>query len=285
MPNFGDYKPAEHLRVLAVGHPGSGKSSAIAAFATKEEPMYVFDVDHRLEGIGGSADWLGDNFKYIDYDEYDTRDGFKSIEQQFQMFYNAYEKRDFKYKHIVIDSIASLSEMFYLDSLKQKGVTPAKDLSKLSSAEKKGLKIIGNVAFPTPDDYHYSKRAFHILFYNYFTAFPKCNIFLSGWTTDRWGKDPNATNEYAPEILLSGKKLLATNKIAGEVPGYFGEVWEFDKEETGGAHNPVKFSVRFKSYIAKTTIPALNKAGKVDITEKNFKQEFDKILQNGKPKA
>ena len=282
MPKLTDLNPSEGIVALIAGNAGSGKTSAIASFASREAPMYVFDCDHRIRGLMGSKEWLQDSIDYIDYDQYDTRDGFKSVEQQFQQFALKYEKRELKYKNILIESVGSLAEMFLIDSLVQKGIKPGADLSKLSAADKKGLKITGNIAFPTPDDYHYGKRAFHILFYNYFTAFPKCNIFLSVWTTDRWGKDPNAENPYAPDIQLPGKQILATNKIANELPGYFDEIYEFSKEETGGTANPVRFKVNFKSYLAKTCIPALNKAGKIDITEKNFKNEFDKILRNGK---
>src|SRR5205085_9386152 len=114
MPSLNDIKPSEGLKVLAVGKDGSGKSSALASFATKDEPMYVFDVDHRIRGILGSKEWLGDSWNYIDFDEYDTRDGFTAIEKQFQIFYDKYEKRQLKYKNIVVDSVGSLSEMFYL---------------------------------------------------------------------------------------------------------------------------------------------------------------------------
>jgi len=230
----------------------------------------------------GSKEWLQDSIDYIDYDQFDTRDGFKSVEQQFQQFALKNDKRELKYKNILIESVGSLAEMFLIDSLVQKGIKPGADLSKLSTADKKGLKITGNIAFPTPDDYHYGKRAFHILFYNYFTAFPKVNIFLSGWTTDRWGKDPQAENPYAPEIILPGKKLLATAKIASELPGYFDEIWEFEKEESGGKLNPVQYKVKFNSYLAKTCNPALSKKREIDITGKNFKIEFEKILGNGK---
>jgi len=278
MPSFEDIKDSEGLVVLAVGHPGSGKTSAILSFASKECPMYVFDIDHRIRGIKGSTDWLGDSVKFFDYDQYDTRDGFKSVEQQFEIFFQQQTKRQFKYKNILIESVGSLGNMFLMDSQSQKGIKPGVDMSKLSEQAKKGARIIGNIAFPTPEDYKYGSRALHVLFYNYFTAFPKCNIFLSGWTTDRWGKDPNSENPYAPDILLPGKKLLATNSIASELPGYFDEVWEFEKEETGQKLNPVKYKVKFNSYIAKTSRPELAKRREIDITGKNFKQELDKIL-------
>ena len=72
MPSLNDIKPSEGLKVLAVGKDGSGKSSALASFATKDEPMYVFDVDHRIRGILGSKEWLGDSWNYIDFDEYEA---------------------------------------------------------------------------------------------------------------------------------------------------------------------------------------------------------------------
>lgn len=279
MPSLADIKPAENFVALIAGKPGCGKTSAIASFASKSEPMYIFDIDHRVRGILGSRSWIGEEaWDNITYDQYDTRDGFKSVEQQFQMFAIQHDKRDFKYKNILVESVGSLSEMFLLDSQAMKGITPGKDLSKLKESEKKGLRIVGNISFPVPDDYNYGKRAFHILFYHYFTYFTKCNIFLSGWTTDRWGKDPNAESPYAPQIPI-GTMLLATNKIASELPGYFDEIWQFDKTETGAKLNPLKYTVKFRSDLAKTSIPQLPN-GEVDITGKNFKSELTRLIQN-----
>lgn len=283
MPSVTDLNPNQGIVALTCGHPGSGKTSAIASFASKEEPMYIFDCDHRIRGLLGSKEWLGDSFNYIDYDQYDTRDGFKSVEQQFEIFHQQQEKRQLKYKNFLVESVGSLSRMFLMDSQYHKGIKPGQDLDKIK--DRKGFNIRGNIAIPTVDDYKYGSNALHILFYNYFTAFPKCNIFLSAWTTDRWGKDPNNENQYAPDILLPGKKMLATNNIASELPGYFDEVWEFEKEETGGTINPVKFKVKFTSFLAKTSNPALTKTGQLDITGKNFKKEFDKITKNGQPQT
>jgi len=275
-----DLKPEEGIVALIVGHPGSGKTSAIASFASEEEPMYVFDCDHRIKGMLACEDWIGDSIKHIDYDQYDVRDGFKEVEAQFNVFYDQYTSRKLKYKSFLVESVGSLSRMFLMDSLALKGAKPGMDLSKLKVT--KGLNIVGNIAIPSPDDYKYGSNALHVLFYNFFMAFPKCNIFLSGWTTDRWGKDPNNPNPYANDILLPGKKLLATNNIASELPGYFDEIWEFEKEETGSKSNPVAFKCRFTSKLAKTCIKELNKKGEIDFTGKNFKSVFQESIKTSR---
>lgn len=276
MPTLNDLKPTENFVALVVGKPGSGKTSAIASFASKDNPMYIFDIDHRIRGIQGSKEWLGeDAYNNITFDQYDTRDGFRSIEKQFMVFAERYDKRQLEYKNIVLESVGSLSEMFLVDSQTMKGLKPGTDFSKLKDSQKTGARIVGQINFPTPDDYNYGKRAFHILFYHYFTHFTKCNIFLSGWTADRWIKDPNADSPYAPQIV-SGTQLLATNKIASELPGYFDHVWEFDKQETGSAKSPIKYLVKFRSGMAKTSIPQL--PDDIDITGKNFKSELFKYL-------
>jgi|GEM_PF-4212724 hypothetical protein len=281
MPTLNDLKPAENFVALVVGKAGSGKSSALASFASKDAPMYVFDVDHRIKGIQGSREFIGeDAWNNITFDQYDVIDGFKSIETQFMEFSIKYDKKQLQYKNIVIDSVGSLGRMFLRDSLALRGVKPGADLSKLSSDQKRGMRIVGNVAFPTPADYNYASQCFHILFYNYFTHFTKCNVFLSGWTVDRWIDDPNSDNQYAPQII-SGTQLLATNKIAAEIPGYFDEIWEFDKIETGKSKDPVQFVVKFRSALAKTSIPNLPN-GNVDITSKNFKNVLFDLIEKGK---
>lgn len=279
MPSVSDLEPSKNIVALAVGNAGGGKTSALASFANKDNPMYVFDIDHRIKGILGSKEWLGDSINYIDFDQFDTRDGFEKVERKFLELYEQHEKRKLKYRTILVESLGSLSEMFLIDSQTKKGLAPNKDFTKLTKDELKGARITGQIAFPTPDDYHYGKRALHILFYHYFMAFTKCNVFLSAWTTDKWGKDPNSDNPYAENIQLPGKVILATNKVANELPGYFDEIYEFTKEESGGKLNPVQFKVKFVSSLAKTCIPKLAKIGSIDITKKNFKQEFDRIVQ------
>jgi len=276
MPTLNDLKPTENFVSLVVGKPGSGKTSAIASFTSKDSPTYIFDIDHRIKGLEGSREWLGqDVWDNLTFDQYDTRDGFRSIEKQFMVFAEKYDKRNLEFKNLVIESVGSLSEMFLVDSQTMKGLKPGTDFSKLKGDQTRGARIVGNISFPTPDDYNYGKRAFHILFYHYFTHFTKCNIFLSGWTADRWIKDPNAESVYAPQIV-SGTQLLATNKIASELPGYFDHIWEFDKEETGSAKNPLKYRVKFRSGMAKTTMPQI--PNEIDITGKNFKHELFQYL-------
>ena len=278
MPTLNDLKPTENFVALVAGKPGCGKTSAIASFASKDNPMYIFDVDHRIKGIEGSREFIGeDSWNNISFDQYDTRDGFKSIEKQFMIFADKYDRRNLEFTNIVLESVGSLSEMFLVDSQTMKGLKPGTDFSKIKADDRKGARIVGQINFPTPDDYNYGKRAFHILFYHYFTHFTKCNIFLSGWTTDRWVKDPNAESAYAPQIV-NGSMLLATNKIASELPGYFDEIWEFDKEDSGAATKPVLHSVKFRSGLAKTSIPQLPN-GKVDITGKNFKNELLRLIE------
>ena len=274
MENLADLNPDENICGMLVGHPGSGKTSAIASLATKDEPMFIFDVDGRAKGMKGSIDWLGESMKYIDRQTFQTKNGFRELEKLIVHFSNQYDKRELKYKTLVFDSVGSISEMFLMDSQFQKGVKPGVDLSTLQN--KAGMRIVGNIAFPGPDDYNYGKRAWHSLFYNFFKYFTKCNIFLSAWTMDRWGKDPEFP--YGPDVLLPGKQILATAKIANELPGYFDEIWEFEKEETGRSNDPVAFKVKFTSRLAKTSIPQLAKCKSMDITCKNFKSELNKVI-------
>ena len=283
MANAADLKVAENLVVLGIGSPGSGKSTALASFSTPEEPGYMFDIDHRIRGILGSRSFLGDDcIKSLDYDQYDAKDGFKEIEKQFMELSVKYDKRELKYKNLFIESVGSLSRMFIIDCQRLKGFGPGKDLSALKPEQRKGARIIGNIAMAGPDEYRYGSDAFHSLFYNYFNYFTKCNVFLSGWTTDKWGfqKDGDGNElPYADKIVV-GSQLLATNKIASELPGYFDEIWEFKKEETGQASRPLRYTVTFRSAIAKTAIAQLP-SGPVDITGKNFKKVFTELVAKG----
>ena len=213
MFNMGDKKPTiEGTQFLIVGIPGSGKSSALASFATEKNPMYVFDCDARLDGILAST-WLKPHYKYIDADIYETRLGFKAVRAKFLEFYNLHQAGKLKYKNIVVDSVSSLSQMFLQDAQFQKANKPTPQ-SAQSAAKQLGFE---EAKFETIDEYKYVLKCFHILFYDFFKSFPGVNLFLSCWTADQWGKSPN--DPYGPDIKLPGRKLFAQGNVVNELPG------------------------------------------------------------------
>jgi hypothetical protein len=286
MPLLSSYKPDTGIRALLCGPSSSGKTCAVASFATKDEPLYIFDMDNRIAGILGCPH-LKENIPYIEYDSYTSRQGFGAIEKKCEEFYNRYAKRDLRFKNFLFDSIGSLTRIFHRDSIAQRGA-PISNMNlsgTLNEYQKRGLRILGNVALEGPEDYKYSSTCFNILIQNYFAEFKDINIFLTGWTLDRYGKDPNNPNPYSESILLPGKKLHATGKLAAEIPGYFNETWEFEKLPAVELGKGPQYLVQFNTNITKTCYPALSAVGQLDITSKSFRDVLLKEIASNGPAA
>lgn len=277
MPTLSDVTLSENLVLMAVGKGGSGKSTALGTFP---KPMYIFDIDQRIKGMLGSNILTPEDMKQIDFDFYDTKDGFKKIEDKFIYFSQLYDRRELKYKTIIIESADQLFEMLLIDAFKLK--TQNKLVSTLKDADKKGTNILGQVQIPTPDEYKYVYACFRTLFYQYFKYFRKCNMILSAGTTPVWAKDPNNENKYAPEIVI-GRRIYAPQGLADLLPRMFDEIYEFCKEETGASKNPLQYRVQFRSDLAKTCFKSL--PNDMILTDKNFYEEWSKKVTPAEVKA
>jgi AAA domain len=272
VPKMSSVKVSDNMVLMACGKGGSGKTTALATFP---KPIYLFDIDQRRKGMLGSDIITDADLEQIEFDEYDTKTGFKKINQKFLDFANRYDKRQLEFKTIIVESADQLFEMLLLDSFKLKA--GGKLASELAEHEKRGMIVLGDVNIPTPDEYKYIYACFRHIFYNYFKYFHKCNVILSAGTTPVWGKDPkDANNKYAQDVIV-GRRIFAPQGLADLLPRMFDEVWEFNKKETGASMQPLMYEVSFRSDLAKTCIKQLPN-GWLDITNKNFYNEIKKFL-------
>src|SRR5262245_40581545 len=115
MPSLCDVKITENIVLMACGKGGSGKSTALG---TLPKPMYIFDIDQRIKRMLGSNILSDEDKKQIDFDFYDTKDGFQSIEKKWIEFSYQYDKRQLKYKTIITESADQLFEMFLIDAFR-----------------------------------------------------------------------------------------------------------------------------------------------------------------------
>jgi ABC-type dipeptide/oligopeptide/nickel transport system ATPase component len=286
MSLLSELNPAENLCALVVGNAGCGKSTAVASFASASQPMYIFDCDNRIKGILASKRFLGDSLGYIEQSDFSVVDTFETIEDKLMEIARDVEnnKEKCKYKHIVFDSVGSLSAIFTEDSQRLHGLKREAGKKLPTDRDKPiGAKITGQVSHNVPQDYEYTKTCFRRLFYRYFRHINQhCNVWMSAWTMDRWGKDPK--NPYGPDILLPGKKLNAPPSIASELPGYFDEIWEFDKREQLDVNSPAEHIVRFNTMLAKTAIENVATfKGPLTLTNRRFKEQFDQIVTGASP--
>jgi len=255
---------------LFVGPSGAGKTCAIASFA-EQGPMYVFDFDGRMAGMLGQKSILGEYFKNIEYDRYDISKGFLEVDKRLDVLVAQSQSNTLKYKTIVLESLPTMVNSFMEMAVQLEGVKAA------------GLpsRLIGGVHMLSPQHYNWASRAFRDLVYNGIRRLSNCNVIVSGWTVDQWGKrvikksdGTEAVDEYGPKEVI-GRKILLTEKLAEEVPGYFDEIYEFDKQNTDLPSKPVKFVCKFRSTIAKTAHE--NYPNWIDFTNKSFYGELNKL--------
>jgi len=249
---------------LFLGESGSGKSVAMASWA-EEGPIELHDLDRRAAGILGAKKFLSaELMDKIDIHQFTVKEGFIALNKRYELYdiYAATNKLPFR-THVT-ESIATLQKWLILDSMANRGIDKSKNR--------------GAVLFPSPDDYNYASVVLMKIIYQVLMPL-RANIIMSGWVVDEYGKAPGDNNPYSRDVVI-GKKLLGTNKWGAEIPGYFDEIYFFEKEEvTGSPNGPVKFTVTFEGGLAKTSRSQLKGLQKIDITNKSFYQTYQKLLK------
>lgn len=246
---------------LLAGFQGSGKTGAAASFA-EGGPIKLFDLDRRVRGINGcdfiKPEWLD----RVDVEQPVVGNAFKTLDEELEKMVIKAKTNQNAYYAVWIDSTNSISKMFLLESMKKR-------------AEKAGTPITGktrgSLQFATPDDYNYASMAWNQLIYEGLLPL-NCHVIVTGWVVRVFGPDPKVDEDqrpYAPHVV-TGEKLLLTEKLSEEVPGYFDDVFLFRKVKD--AADRVTFTVETEGTFAKTRYPELRGKGKnlLDITGKSF---------------
>lgn len=277
MGNYGQLEDGAPFVAMFVGDSGCGKTGAEVSFV-EAGPVELYDLDKRSKGIIGVERFIGKELlekNLTIHRNIDVSNGFEELDKSLTM--NGIRAKELartgeSLKHtVVMDGAGTLSKILLYDSMRIRGAG--------GKSQFEG-KIRGKLKFPHPDDYNYVSAAIHQLQYNYFLPL-RMNFILSAWTVDKWGKDPSqGNNEFAGNIVVGKKIAGLTEKLSSEMPGYFDEVYYFEKNETGIASKPLQYTVEFESSIAKTCIPKLQGLGKVDITGKSFYRHYQEILKS-----
>jgi hypothetical protein len=270
-----DFRPDVGSFSLFVGESGSGKTCAIASYG-KLGKVLILDFDRRVRGIYGLRSVLGDDvINNIEVEQYDILNSFAVVDNRLQQLEPLAKAGKCPYQTIVIESVNAMETCFMnmVDAMAQMqkgtGINP---------------QSLGGIRIYGPAHYKFAATAFRQLRDFRLLNFKGVNVILSCWIVNKWGKPTTfderkgveVTQQYADNVVV-GKKLLLTDKMAEEVPGCFDEVYEFYKAETGLTSRPVKHGVRFSSSIAKTANEALKKAVDIDLTNKLFIDEFNRL--------
>lgn len=276
MGNYSQLAEGAPFVAMFVGDSGCGKTGAEVSFV-EAGPVKLYDLDKRSKGILGVERFIGKEHleKNLTIErKIDVSNGFTELDKHLEMDAINAKKLALtgeSLKHtVVVDGAGTLAKILLYDSMRIRGTTKGAFEGKLR----------GTLKFPHPDDYNYVSAAIHQLQYNYFLPL-RMNFILSAWTVDKWGKDPSQANQEFAGNIVVGKKIAGlTEKLSSEMPGYFDEVYYFEKQETGVSSKPLTYTVEFESSIAKTCIPKLQGLGKIDITNKSFYRVYQEILKS-----
>jgi hypothetical protein len=257
-----DLKPGKNIFGLFIGKSGSGKDCAAASFPA---PMKIFDLDLRSDGILGATWFPREHLEKIDIIKVQPKKGFQMIEEELELLKRQYEMGQRPYETIYFGSVTTLESLFLGDARRLLD----------ASAGKKVHQIVGKVEFGSPADYKYLYSAMRETM-DYLRIMP-VNVILSAHIVDRYGKNPAAKTEYEENIVL-GEKLTLTDKLSENIQIYFNEVYRFEKRMNG---NEPRHYVKFRTDVAKTVHQSLPN-GELDITSKNFYNEWSRLIQKEK---
>lgn len=255
----------EQFVSLFAGKPGAGKTGAICSFA-EAGPIKVYDLDKRIRGVFGVAEYIGkQNLDKIEVVQPNFEDGWSKFDDMLEMDLVKQKSGNFPYKTVAFESAATMQKFLVSDSQRLRGNGKGKSR--------------GTINFWTPDDYNYCSMGFFAFYYEYAMKM-NCNVIVSAWIVDKWGKveKDGEENPYGANEVI-GEKILLTEKLAEELPGYFDEVYTFSKE-ISGVDGATKYVASFENTVAKTCHPSLRKKKRLDFTNKSFYKEWIKLTEH-----
>jgi hypothetical protein len=261
MPTADKLQPENRLMALFVGESGSGKSCAAAFLPGKIKWMAL---TKRVYGIMGHPLVKGDQelLKNIDITFYDTKGGFKAIDDDLEMLLNA--GPNLRYKTIVIEDFTTASDLLQDDAFKFTGM-----LKNAQGQSSSWHKKLGNVDLPGLDEFAYEDKAFKDITLA-LNALP-CNIICMVHWADRY----EVSLDGSPKV--SGRKISLRNATIPKIMKWFNEVWFFEKkikigqikeDGVGKTIQIPEFHCTFTNDLARTCFPELPYS--IEWTNRNF---------------
>ena len=250
MPNAKDLTVDFRLFAMFVGTYDSGKTTAAASFPGQK---YVMDFDGRIMSLRGRAD--------VDFDFYKcSKEGFKEADTKIETLIAYQKTNNMKYNMVVFDSLSTARRFLLADAMKITGVG--------------GGRKIGNLQLATVQDYGYEAEAMTQLIWDGLKQL-NCNVVVTGHTVDEFKKFQDSPGAPVERIKV-GEKIYGDPQLLAVLPVAFTEVYRFFKEVD--ATGTVRRFVEFDSDVARTTYPALAKQKRLEITDKNFYEEWKRLI-------
>lgn len=189
-------KPGGKLFTLFIGPPGSGKSVGAGSYPP---PIYVFDLDKRIDAMAGMFPGRDD----IEFDQYGP--------EEFEKLWNKIleiRQGNSPFKTYVLDSLTSLARMAINYSIHLRG----------SGGLKKGV-----IQMTQVDDFNGESRVLSVMMDAFRGANFRSNFILTAHLVETNSKKLNEPDVIQQRLLTGGKS------IAAEIPGYFNEIYLFGK--------------------------------------------------------
>lgn len=200
--------------ILAKGFSGTGKT--VFGCGKEFRPVYVFDFEGRMESV---ATYYKDNLKDIFYNHFPLTEGFFKIDKKMDAIVARPE-----YKTVVASSLTSFirNVLIHLKRTSNERVG--------EGGKTKGVRKKGGIQANILEDYNFEDAAIIDELIGFFQILKSqgVNVILEAHITPYEIKTINEDTgekdlQTIMEILTKGKKAPA------EVPGWFNEVWLFEK--------------------------------------------------------
>lgn len=262
MPSAESIQPDDRSLNLFVSRFGAGKSTAAYSYP---HPIKVLDTDMNIRG-GISSPWI--NRKGIDYVPILVKDPkmvFQQLNDEFEALSVLCKMNQCPYQTLVLDSATWTANGLLLDALP---LTHTRNNTGGESGRK-----LGPIDMAGPSDYGFQSTGI-LQIVAYLRSLPIRHIIVTAHLVNRYGRRKNSEGKvidpYGPTEIV-GEQLALTDKIAETLPTSFGNIFRFEKRDTG---NGLKFTFEAQGEMARTTYPL--PYGEIDITGRSF---YDLLME------
>lgn len=198
MPKTSEVKIGKKFFGLFVGPPGSGKDIAAASWPG---PTYTIDLDKRIESVAA----MFPNRLTDEYDQF-SPDEFEKLWSKIQQIRSG----NSPFKTYILSSLTALARMAINYSI---GLRGGKGLTK------------GVIQMTEVQDFNAESRVLSMVLDAFRGSNFKSNFILTAHLVETNSKKLDGTDVIQQRVLTGGKT------IGAEIPGYFNEIYLFNKKQ------------------------------------------------------
>lgn len=266
MPMVSNIKLGAKINALIKGEPGVGKTFIEGSFP---KPMYIFDLDQKVDVIKKMELVLGEeeySSKGIEYDTYSAAE-YESFANKLDSFERMAQSGSFPYKTVCVDSLTTLAIILIRYSLSKRGAQREEEGNK-KEGRKRGI-----ILMPEFEEFNLESLAINAML-DIGRNLP-CHFLMSAHVIKTESKSQN-------RIIETRSLMTAGKKIAAAIPAQFKEQWHVEIDTGLGAGDNANYLVRTRGTgndFASTLLPL---PSTIDFTNKSFYPILkDLLLQKG----